>query len=405
MSSQSQTSKQSQKPRASNLRLRNSVAELTVRSPTLLCLLLALLRPGANAQSETQSAAWTGEWGSFRPGLHGYFPQPDGRGLTLSNCSGQHCDLSLVVQNDAGHGDAHGFAELLQPTEAIAHLTEGKQEYCTLRLTRNPQQPSITVRTGTGDCSYFLTPGASFQQTYPLHTRDIFVADDVASCFSASAPASLALCTDKSLLEQDRQWQRLFLEVEDLFPSSKDAAMTRERAAENSLASSCNAASEVKPCLTDAFAHSSAALQAREAAWLDSVTAPGDPGAARKAADGLRGTYRHSFQNGDVQGDTFLSTNTLKIDLRPDNSIHYNVHLEFYNGHECSIEGTARFRRAGFFVDQQKTDQPNFPLCVFELRATHDGVQLVDPTGACKMTTCGMRGGYNGAEFLFKERR
>lgn len=49
-------------------------------------------------------------------------------------------------------------------------MLSGKKEYCSLRLTLNPTQSSITVGLDAGDCSYFETPGASFVQTYPrLH--------------------------------------------------------------------------------------------------------------------------------------------------------------------------------------------------------------------------------------------
>ena len=135
------------------------------------------------------------------------------------------------------------------------------------------------------------------------------------------------------------------------------------------------------------------------------MTAPGDPGNAAKTAAAIAGKYRHSFPNSDVQGDNFLSADTLAIKMLPNQAIAYDVELEFYNGHECSLKGTATYRRAGFFVDQQKTGEPASPLCVFEIRPQDDGVQLLDPTGACKRISCGERGGYNGAHFRFRDRR
>lgn len=167
----------------------------------------------------------------------------------------------------------------------------------------------------------------------------------------------------------------------------------------------CDSAGEIAKCLTDDFAQSTKELEARQAAWLEGVTAPGNPGKAAQAATAIVGSYRHSFPNSDVQGDNFLSTDTLKITELPDNAIHYSLELQFYNGHECSLEGTANFRRAGFFVDQQKTDQLKFPLCVLEILPDENGVKIADPTGACKMMSCGERGGYNGAQFSFKDRR
>jgi hypothetical protein len=103
-----------------------------------------------------------------------------------------------------------------------------------------------------------------------------------------------------------------------------------------------------------------------------------------------------------VQGDKFRSTDTLEIQPVSGTAIHVDVHLEFYNGHECNHEGVATYRRAGLFAEQLRDDQGK--LCVFEVVPTSDGVELADPTGICRMSDCGARGGYNGAAFSSKER-
>lgn len=80
------------------------------------------------------------------------------------------------------------------------------------------------------------------------------------------------------------------------------------------------------------------------------------------------------------------------------------IHLQFYNGQEFPLEETAIYKSAGFFVDQEKTDQREFPLCVFEILPHENGVKFADPSGACKIMSYGERGGYNGAQFSFKDR-
>lgn len=55
-----------------------------------------------------------------------------------------------------------------------------------------------------------------------------------------------------------------------------------------------------------------------------------------------------------------------------------------------------------FFVEQMQDDEGS--LCVFEVVPTAAGVQLADPTGMCRLSDCGARGGYNGAVFSHQER-
>ena len=361
---------------------------------------------GAVACAQSASSPWTGEWGTFKQTPSADVRRFEGHGLSISDCAEQHCAFSVLVENKIGHGNATGFLQVYSGTEAVAHLLSGKKEYCSLRLTLNPTQSSITVGQDAGDCSYFETPGASFVQTYPLHAREGYVASDTAACFAADEPALLAICTSKELSEQQSKWQLLFYEVADLGEQRSGLAeMTQLQAAQDSLLRSCNGAGQVADCLTAGFAQSTKELKARQAAWLEGVTAAGDPGEAAQAAAAIAGSYRHSSPNSDVQGNDFLSTDTLEITELPNAAIHYSLELQFYNGHACSLEGTATYRRAGFFVDQRQTDQPKFPLCVFEILHGEDGVKFADPTGACRMMSCGARGGYNGAQFSFKDRR
>ena len=360
----------------------------------------------AVAFAQSASSRWAGEWGIFKQMPSTDVRRFEGHGLSISDCAEQHCAFSVLVENKIGHGNATGFLQVYSGTEAVAHLLVSKKEYCSLRMTLDPRQPSINVRQDAGDCSYFETPGATFLQSYAFHARESYVFYDTAACLAAVDPAMLTLCTSKELFEQQSKWQLLFYKVADLGEQRSGLAEgVQEQAAQDSLMQNCDSAGQVAECLTDGFAQSTNELEARQAAWLEGVTAPGDPGKAAQAAAAIAGSYRRSFPNGDVQGDDFLSTDTLKITELPNNAIHYSLELQFYNGHECSLEGTANYRRAGFFADQQKTDQPKFPLCVFEILPMADGVKFADPTGACKMMSCGERGGYNGAQFSFKDRR
>ena len=110
----------------------------------------------------------------------------------------------------------------------------------------------------------------------------------------------------------------------------------------------------------------------------------------------LEGTYQLSFESGTVGGETFVATDRLTVTKASDNTVHFSVHLNFYNGHECNAEGTAEYQPNGAFVYRERVDKRE---CVLEIVPTDKAILLRDPTGNCKVNTCGLRGGYQGASF------
>lgn len=356
--------------------------------------------------AQAASSPWAGEWGQFKQVPSTSNRRFEGHGLSIHDCVNRSCAFTILVENKTSHAGATGFLQLESRTEAIAHLVEGKKEYCSLQIALDADQPSIAVRQENGGCSYFETPGANFVETYPLHTRVRYYGWDVAGCFAATDGAKIAVCNSRILSAQQSSWQKLFLAVtDDLQTSSGLADWAQEQSAQDSLMQSCEGAAHVVECLTTAFANSARELDHRKAVWLKEVTAPGDRATAIQKAAMIAGSYRYSFPSGDVYGNHYQATDTLNIEALHNGVVHFAVDLSFYNGHACSLKGRATYRHAGYFVYQQATGEPRFPLCIFEILPEKDGVKLVDPTGACKMVSCGERGGYNGAYFPFKDRR
>lgn len=351
---------------------------------------------------------WLGEWGEF----HLVHPHTyEGAGITISNCTGNDCSFSIAVQSH-GHGDASGVLVVKSATDAVAHLTAFKEEHCTLELSRSTKEPAIRVTAGTGDCSYFQTPGVTFLGTFPLRTRDVFVSDHTAECFASSEAPRVALCRNTELVKALEHWSNLFLEVSNLTKQTNTNFAAARNDAEDRIVDSCSNKVETDTCLARGLADETHRLSTQRDAWIKSVTDTGDAVQATKMANAIRGKYSHRFRNGDVDGDKFFSTDELTIDVIPGSRIHYDLNLYFFNGHQCSLEGTASWRSRGFFVDQRKveradasSDDPLQSLCVFEIRPTATGVEFADPTGICRQTSCGARGGYGGAKFSFKERR
>ncbi len=377
-----------------------------MRGMEMLALWVAVLFcAGGLACAQNVGDAWAGEWGAFQAVRSADSTRYNGAGLSISNCAAERCDFAIQVMSvDGSHGEAKGFLALQSSAAAIAHLVAFGEEHCTLQLTLAGAGPEIDVRQGSGDCSYFQTPGVKFEGTFPLHSRDHYVDDEIAACFAATSQAKLALCRNEQLSKQKTQWMIQYLQVEELSDISATQELKREGVAESALLAGCEHAAQVDGCLRDAFSKSQQELAARMRAWHDTMTAPGDPTIAATKARAIAGRYRRRFANSDVDGDNFTSTDMLTITPIGHALIDFKVHLEFYNGHECNLAGKANYSHAGSFVYLQKSDDPQTPECVFEIVPEKNGVKLKDQTGGCKLMSCGERGGYGGAEFTFKER-
>jgi len=377
-----------------------SVIKAVMLWGSLLCVNAVLL------SAQDKDLSWSGEWGSFVSAQSAHGVRYQGAGVSISGCEQQRCNFAIQVENGNDHGAAKGYLEVQSPTSAVAHLVALEEEHCTLRLTQLPSASAIEVRVGQGDCRYFLTSGANFTGSYGLHSRDGYVSDDLPSCFAATSPAKLALCRSEKLVESQRQWLHQYWRVAEVSEPSGGEELLQEHAAEEKIQSGCEEKSQemLETCLATAYSRSREELESRMAAWRTSVLEPGDSEEAAAKAKAIAGRYRRHFANGDIAGDHFTSTDKMTITALGKNAIHFDLELEFYNGHECSLEGKANYSRAGFFVFQQKSESEEDPECIFEIIPGKDGVKLNDPTGGCKLMSCGARGGYNGAEFLFHQR-
>jgi hypothetical protein len=300
------------------------------------------------AQSRDQN--WAGEWGTFSrvPTTKGINEHYEGAGLSVTDCANQRCHLSFEILGKTFHAEAEGELMIESDSEAVARLGSSSEGKCTLAIDKTAtERPSVTVRKRTGDCSYFATPGASFEQTYVLRSSSRFYGDDIPACFVGAGSAVVSLCSSRELAQQEHAWGALVQEVSDLGRPQLNKDTERAR-----ILKACDAVPDAATCLGTAFAKSTEELVARKDTWKASVTEPGDANEAKQKIEEIAGSYRHSFANGDVQGNHFKSTDTLEINRADDTSIRVDVHLEFYNGHECNHEGVASYRRAGFFAEQ-----------------------------------------------------
>ncbi|MEO6816143.1 MAG: hypothetical protein ABI177_05530 [Edaphobacter sp.] len=372
--------------------------------------ILFLLLSSFRFASAQQSSPWQGEWGAFTDGTAQL-----GQRLSIHDCQGAMCRFLIESRSHAGHSETASDQTLTiqSSTEAVAILPgETSNAICTLHFVRQTDpkpKPSITVQ-ATGDTctSYYSTsPTVSMSGTYPLQSTTNYIGLNADKCFQDPSAAIIATCTHTDIAALEQQWQELAETYPLQPPTSKDpSAYEHLLQMDAAILHHCDADADAAQCLTARYTADIAAMQAKKNAYLDRTVERGDPADAHRLAAKSTGRYRHSFRNGDVQGDQYTTTDTLTIRPVGAASIHFDAELNFFNGHTCSLSGGALYRKDGSFVFDDSpahSDLPDTPACRLAIIPTPTGVKFNDINGACK-DYCGERGSWGGKGFTFKER-
>lgn len=363
----------------------------------LLALFFAVVASRSLAQKTP--SPWQGEWGDDSPSA--------GR-LTISSCNGPACTFHL---SHGGCGTARDADLVLStPTEASADLPGQNATFaCHLHFNRHPSATSVTIdikQSGNG-CAYYCISGATgFDTTVTQRSHVAFAGSHSEECLQNTGPARRSTCLDASLAALEATWEELYPQF-PLLPVPNGAnGYQQVTQLDASIVAQCNVAANPAECLRTRLTSDITAMNVKKAAFIAGYTDRGDPAEGGRLARTIAGRYRHTFENGDVQGHTYRSTDTLTISPVGKASISFDADLNFYNGHSCSIGGGALYRRDGSFVfdDDPANTAPDDSVCHLAIVPTAKGVTLKDLTGSCKMAHCGARGSLDGAEFTFRER-
>jgi hypothetical protein len=349
---------------------------------------------------------WQGEWGSFSDAK----TMLGGR-VSISGCKDNTCQFDIERNSGTGRvgTSANKEMKLLSETTATARLDGGEGD-CVLAFTRQgDMKPGIVIAaTGKSCLSYYGTgTNATFAGTYPLRSKTNYTESHRDECFFDDSPAKLTICSSPELakLEQDRE---LLADEFPLHPPAKDENVTMVGTHENeAILGACDKDHRPAQCLESHYRSDIQAMQAKKDAYIDGTTQRGDAAQGHELALKIAGRYRHTFGNADVQGHEYNSTDTMTLKPVGAASISFEIELNFYNGHSCSISGGALYRKDGSFVfddDPAKAVAP-FSACRLALIPDAKGVTFKDIEGsACKMSYCGARGSLDGGGFTFNQR-
>ena len=366
-----------------------------------LLLLVAMFIGWLDAQVPAPSA-WQGEWGSYKEAMAKGEMHAEGQRLAIHSCLGQTCQVTVTTSTLAGENcDGSGQLQIDSATQAIATLkppfADPKNEcVLSLNLIGSGNQRRVEIKKKSGNCGFYCTPKCTFEHAFLFRSANRFYGDDIPGCFLARSKALDAVCSDKALADLQQSWMSLVDETDNLFTKPSHARQARDQAQ-----ATCSQSEDPSGCLRAFFKTDGDRLTKVKARWQTGVTEPGDPKEAARKAAAIAGTYAHSFQNRTVQGDRYRSTDQLEIKSSANSQIYFKVHLDFFNGHQCSVEGTAAYKKNGAFVYRSSDTGES---CVLEIFAREKGVEFQDPVGGCK-AYCGARGSLSGANFPYSERK
>jgi hypothetical protein len=364
-------------------------------SMRLVTLLLAFVTTTSYAQQAT--SPWQGEWGDDSPSA--------GR-LSISTCDQQSCTFTLH-HGGCGVSQRSSF-HLQSPTDATIDLPgQDATHSCHVQFHHDAAKPTIEVKQSGDGCAYYCIPGGTgFDTQLTQRSPVVYFGSHSEECMQGAGPARRSTCLDASLATLEEEWDSLFNEF-PLVPVTKESNHYQlSIQVDTAIMAQCNSAADPALCLRTRFTKDIALMKAKRTAFIAGYTERGDPAEGGRLARSIAGRYRHSFENGDVQGHSYRSTDTLKITPVGRASISFDAELSFFNGHSCSIGGGALYRKDGSFVfDDDPADAvPGDDVCHLAIVPTAKGVAFKDLNGSCKMAHCGARGSLDGAEFTFRER-
>lgn len=125
--------------------------------------------------------------------------------------------------------------------------------------------------------------------------------------------------------------------------------------------------------------------------------------AAVPNVDAIAGVYKQRFKNGLVSGEKYESEDILEIVKVSPASAYVRAHLEFFNGHQCNINGVAK-ADGDALVYRGDTDSQG-KQCMLSVKVSGGKIVLDDKDGACARQTCGARGMYNRKSFALSKKR
>jgi len=115
-------------------------------------------------------------------------------------------------------------------------------------------------------------------------------------------------------------------------------------------------------------------------------------GDAPQLMDRMAGVYKHRFMSGVVvpgkADEPYQAEDVIEIVPYDADHVYLRVHLDFYNGHDCTIWGMARYERGEFVYRGHEPEVEGYPQCKLRVGIDEDRLRLTDRDSEQGVSTC-----------------
>ena len=367
----------------------------------IFILILFLLNP-LPLFAQVNVKNWQGEWGNLVKDGNGI----NGAILKISDCDAatQNCNFSFQIGKpiSINRCQHHGKLKFTTNTTAesllISHFKNDDQCIVHFSLEESLEKPFIKGDIEGENCKQFCTEEVYTAETYSLHSRANYPDNRWEDCFLDSRKAREILCEDHGLIEFDRKNTEL-----QSLPNS-DISWADDQKWIEEIISKCESDIDIRACLSKEYEFRISSIEKRLTEEESKINLVENPAEAARVISMVEGVYKHRFENANIDGEKYTSENILELVPVTDDSLYFKIHLEFYNGHECNLSGTAQLRKNGNFIFYKKSPLNPDNYIRLQIKPTTEGIILRDD-GTERNFQCGARGGYDETTFSKKGRR
>jgi hypothetical protein len=124
---------------------------------------------------------------------------------------------------------------------------------------------------------------------------------------------------------------------------------------------------------------------------------------AQQLMDRMAGVYKHRFMSGAIvpgkADEPYQAEDVIEIVPYDADHVYLRVHLDFYNGHDCTIWGLARYEDGAFVYRGNEPELEGHPQCLLRVGIDKGKLRLTDRDGEHGVSSCsaycGARGSLN----------
>lgn len=117
---------------------------------------------------------------------------------------------------------------------------------------------------------------------------------------------------------------------------------------------------------------------------------------AQQLMNKMAGVYKHRFMSATItpgkdsgEADVpYQAEDVIEIVPYDADHVYLRVHLDFYNGHDCTLWGMARYEQGAFVYHGHEPEMEGLPHCRLRVGIDKDKLRLTDHDGDQGLSTC-----------------